>query len=133
MPLYHFHLRNAAGLEPDEIGLEYPTLEEAYLEACRTVPGMAAEFVQAGRNPMEYAFEIADESGTLLLEIPFGEMLRNGAVPRRPALPRERARAVSAAERTQQLVASINRQIETLHEAMLASRRIMEEATGRRR
>lgn len=77
MPLYFFHLRTPAGLEPDEVGLECPSVEVAYLEACRTMPGMAAELVHQGWNPMHRAFEIADARGALLLEVPFGEILHD--------------------------------------------------------
>ena len=42
MPRYFFHLRTAAGLEDDELGLEFPGLEAAYLDACRAIPEMAS-------------------------------------------------------------------------------------------
>jgi hypothetical protein len=40
MPRFYFHLRTAQGLNPDEIGLELPDVEAAYLEAFRTAQDM---------------------------------------------------------------------------------------------
>ena len=88
MPLFRFHLRSLAGLESDDEGLHFPDLETAYLEACRAIPGMAVDFVRSGLNPMSYAFEITDAAGRRLIEVPFGERLRDGRRPRRPKRPR---------------------------------------------
>jgi hypothetical protein len=87
MPLFRFHLRSLAGLEHDDIGLECPDLETAYLEACHTIPEMAVDLVRKGVNPMSHAFEITDAAGQVLLKVPFAERLRDGRPPRRPKRP----------------------------------------------
>jgi hypothetical protein len=58
VPWFYFHLRSPVGLERDEIGLEFASIEAAYLEACRTVPAMSAELVYEKLNPLRYGFEI---------------------------------------------------------------------------
>lgn len=93
MPLFRFHLRTLTGTELDETGLEFPNLEAAYLEACRSIPSMITDFVQAGLNPLAYVFEITDAAGQVLIEVPFTERLRDGQPPSRPKrsrLPRSR-------------------------------------------
>lgn len=88
MPLFRFHVRSLAGLEHDDTGLNFPDLETAYLEACHTIPEIAADLVRQGLSPMLHAFEIVDAAGQVLMEIPFAERLRDGQRPRRPRRPR---------------------------------------------
>ena len=88
MPLFRFHVRSLAGLERDDTGLEFPDLETAYLEACHTIPEMAADLVREGLNPMSHTFEITDAAGQVLIEVPFAERLRDGRPLRRPKRPR---------------------------------------------
>lgn len=125
MPLFYFHLRTPTGLDPDEIGLEYSDLERAYLEACRTVPEMAVDLVRRGRSPMSHAFEITDAAGSLLLEVPFGEVLQDGRKPRRPPLPSVADRTVSAVTRAQELSVSLHEQVERLRAQMRRSQDIL--------
>ena len=83
MPLFFFHLRTPEGREDDEDGLDQPDLECAYLDACRAVPTLTAGFMEEGRNPLAYAFEITDAAGTVLMEVPFDERLRRRPRPKR--------------------------------------------------
>ena len=73
---HFFHLRTDRGLEPDGEGLLLPDLDRACLEARRAIPGLAAEFIAAGRDPMDFRFEITDGDGVLLLAVPFRERAR---------------------------------------------------------
>ena len=117
MPLYFFHLRSRSRYERDEEGLDCADLETAYMAACDAMPGLAADLLREGRNPMEHAFEVADAEGSPLLELPFTEMVRDGRRPVRPS-----TRALSQVERAHDLVTSMHQQIETLHKEMQASR-----------
>jgi len=83
MPRYFFHLRVGAVLEIDDVGLELPDSYQAYLEACRTLPRLAEEMLDSGRDPLHCRFEIADEHNQRLFEIPFAELaleLRSSAL-----------------------------------------------------
>jgi hypothetical protein len=84
MPWFYFHLRSPAGLERDDIGLECAGIKAAYLEACRSVPGIIAELGYGNINPLRYGFEITDAGGGLLMEVPFTEVLDRG---RKPVVP----------------------------------------------
>lgn len=90
MPLFYFHLRTPAGLDPDEDGLTMPNIETAYLEACASIPDMAIDLIREGLSPMPYAFVITNEAGEILMEIPFAERLRD---PRRQIRPNQTTRA----------------------------------------
>lgn len=125
MPHFHFHVRTSTGLSRDEDGLEYPSLEEAYLEACRTIPGMAAELVHKGRSPMKHAFEITDRDDALLLEVPFAEVLRDDGKLARPRVPRDVANTLTAVERARALTASVHEQVEALREQMRRAQEIL--------
>ncbi|WP_336490632.1 DUF6894 family protein [Methylobacterium nigriterrae] len=92
MTLYHFHLRTAHGLERDEAGLLCPNLEAAYLDACASIPKLAAELIEQGHDPSACSFEICDRHDLLLMEIPFLERVSRVQKPARrvpPAISRE--------------------------------------------
>lgn len=86
MAQFYFHLRTPDALKCDGIGLDFPTLEAAYLEACHAIPGMASDLIRERADPMDYAFEIANGSGETLLYVPFSELLApKAARPGRPS------------------------------------------------
>jgi PAS domain-containing protein len=74
MPQYFFHLRVGAMLEIDDSGMELPDSYQAYLEACRKMPGLAEQMLMQGRDPLQCRFEIADDHHQRLFEIPFAEL-----------------------------------------------------------
>jgi hypothetical protein len=69
MPRFYLHLRRGPDREKDQDGAEFPDLPAARIEALRLarelrasgLPGIAAGL----------SFEIADESGRVLLRVPF--------------------------------------------------------------
>ncbi|WP_444980397.1 DUF6894 family protein, partial [Methylobacterium soli] len=65
MAHFYTHLRTAEGLERDEIGTEYPSLEAAYLNACAGIPRLAAELIEEGHDPSACSFEICDGADQL--------------------------------------------------------------------
>jgi hypothetical protein len=80
MPRYFFNVRDANGFRKDDEGQDFPNLEAAHVEALKTAEqlwiGMPPDVARAGM-----AFEISDESGTMLETVPFveaGERLLNG-------------------------------------------------------
>ena len=129
MPHFYFHLRTPAGWERDDTGLDFVGLEAAYLEACLTIPDMGADLVKRRRNPLPYTFEIADEAGQLLMEVPFSEMLDNGHKPRRPVMPTLVQKAHAEMEWTVCLIATLIEE----RAALQTSHREMRELLARAR
>ncbi len=81
MPLYRFHLRDAFGLVKDEDGIDLPDLASAFREALRS----AREFGRDAEPASAMRFEIADEAGRVVLNVPLqvkavaaGEGLHHG-------------------------------------------------------
>ena len=66
MPLYRFHLRDAFGLVEDEEGMDLPDLTSAFREALRS----AREFSRDAEPASPMCFEIADEAGRVVLNVP---------------------------------------------------------------
>jgi hypothetical protein len=76
MPRFFFDLRDKDGaLEQDEVGIDLPDFETAYLEAHRTAIDMWAEACRDGCNPGHARFEVRDVLGRLVLDLPFTEAL----------------------------------------------------------
>ena len=124
MPLFYFHLRGPKGLERDDVGLEFASLEVAYLEACRSVPTMGAELAHTEKNPARYAFEITDASGALLMEVPFTEVLDRGRKPVAPASVQVRSAAAEMA-RTAYLIGAINEERAAVRATLAETKRLL--------
>ena len=72
---YYFHLRIGQELNPDDLGMDLPDLDSAYLEAFQAAQDMWTELLAQRSDPLIRSFEIADERGRLLLTLPFVEVL----------------------------------------------------------
>ena len=120
MPLFFFHLRGPEGLGCDEDGLELPDLDTAYLEACRSIPAMTAELQQQHRDPLRYAFVLADVEGRDLMDVPFDELTRRHR-PRSAAT----SSAIAKWERAVNLFADVREQHEQLHANMVRMRALL--------
>jgi hypothetical protein len=59
MPLFYFDVRDNDKFNPDEEGLEFPTIEKARDEAAKTLAEMA-KFVLPGSVVRELAIEVRD-------------------------------------------------------------------------
>ena len=77
MPLFYFHLRDELGPHPDEGGIELLDVETAYLEAFRGALGLWGELLEQRRDPRCSRFEVTDETGEALFELPFSEVLES--------------------------------------------------------
>lgn len=75
MKRFYFRLDGPDGVEPDEDGILCADVEHAYLEACHALPDIAAEILRARKDPMHYSFRIESEDRTLLMTVPFDEMV----------------------------------------------------------
>jgi len=119
MTRYYTHLQTTDGLERDEIGTEYPSLEMAYLDACKGLPKLMAELVEEGHDPASCILEIRDDTDLLLMEVPFLERVtrRRKPVPQ-PSVPSETQELFNHLDL---LTLSIRAQTEQLQANMMAA------------
>jgi hypothetical protein len=77
MPRFHMHIRHADKLLEDGEGEEFPSLAEARTEAVRSARELMAANVASGKKPNHNhsRFEVADESGRVVLVMPFEEAI----------------------------------------------------------
>ena len=64
------------GRDPDIDGIDFPDIEAAYIDAYHSVIDMWAEARHEGRDLSRYRLEIKDATGTLVMELPFTEVLK---------------------------------------------------------
>jgi hypothetical protein len=81
MPRFFFHMIAPGAYFPDEIGSEFPDAETAYLEARQAALEIAFEILREGGDPNRHQFEITDDRGRFLLELPFSEAIRPSPKP----------------------------------------------------
>jgi hypothetical protein len=125
LPQFYFDLRSDKGVERDASGLEFPSLEMAYLDAFRAAQAMWVEMLATREDPTVYTFEISDAEGRWLLSLPFSEVLdttRRGGRTARPSAP---GAARKHAEKTLVLVAALREQIERSRAAVEKSRELL--------
>ncbi|MBX9661047.1 MAG: hypothetical protein K2X00_21015 [Nitrospiraceae bacterium] len=128
MPLFFFHLRSPAGLDRDEIGLDLDGLEIAYLEACASIPNMAADLLKRKAKPSQHSFEIMDAADNLLMEVPFSEVLDRERKPVRPDLHRWHQQAHAQKERSARLIAAVAAEQRALRANLTETKRLLAEA-----
>jgi hypothetical protein len=87
MPRFYFNFRQAGQVTPDETGIEFPSVEAAYLAAADGARGMWAELLARRQDPRLCAFDIRDENGQLLLSFAFNELLESCRLRSRHAQP----------------------------------------------
>lgn len=73
---FYFHLQTPEGLEPAEFAVWCEGPEEAFVEACRAIPDIAAEMLRDGRDPMDCQFLIHNGQGDEMFIVPFAELIR---------------------------------------------------------
>ena len=128
MPRFFFHLRTPAGLERDDIGLDLDGVERAYLDAYASIPAMGVDMLLEKANPYRYAFEIMDEGGNLLMEVPFSEALDEKKKPLPPDARRRWRKAKAEMERTARLIASLQDGRAALDATLAETMRLLAEA-----
>jgi hypothetical protein len=81
MPRF-FHIRSGdQSLSLDEAGLDYPDAKTACREAMRAARGLEAVFVAQEEDPRDFALEIEDASGEVIVRLPFSEIFDRPAEP----------------------------------------------------
>jgi hypothetical protein len=80
MAKYFFHLVSSDGSSSqDDIGIDLPDAEAAYLEGCAAALEISYEMLRNRRDPSRHAFEITDAEGRVVFELPFAEVTRPAA------------------------------------------------------
>jgi len=132
LPRFYFHLRGPReALSQDELGVVFPDVETAYLEADRAVSDLAREMIKKGRNPRSYAFEITNASGELLLELPFSETLDRQMGRGAANLHRTRRVTTERAERMMRLTSEVAEQTKAAQENLRRAQDLMNSLRSR--
>lgn len=105
MPLFFFDFTSGGTTEADDVGTEFPSLEEAYLDACRSALEISFEKLRARCDPNLDSVEILDAERHSLMQVPFSDVLR----PKPPRL--SAARKQSHGQSGNQLIESCNQQL----------------------
>jgi hypothetical protein len=76
MPRFFFNLWSDGNVSIDETGTEFSCLEAAYLDACDAIMQIAFEKLRSRQDPSKDTFEITDGQRTVLMQVPFLEVLQ---------------------------------------------------------
>jgi hypothetical protein len=79
MPRYYFHVRAGSSLTQDPEGLDLPDIEAARKEAVKRACRIWSERPPDSTDNDD-TFEIANESGEVVLKVPFSEAYAERAV-----------------------------------------------------
>jgi hypothetical protein len=138
MPTFYFHFRNHGALEEDDMGVEFLSLEDAYLGAFEAAREMWTELLRQRTDPMGCAFEIGDKTGRLILTVPFSEVLQTAqAGERRQRLSETKDTSADASHallleiadrgaRAQRLVSHIATEVQTARDTMASIRTLLD-------
>ncbi len=86
MTVFYFDLVRPTEREPDDVGVQFDDVDQAYLEACRAAIEISKDALLQRQDPNGYRFEVFDEDRRLVCEIPFSEVLRPGGLSSPPPL-----------------------------------------------
>jgi len=128
MPQFYFHLRIGRERHSDEIGLELPTVEAAYLEGFAGAQEMWTELLAERSDPTIYSFEISDEAGECLMRVPFTEVL--GA--RKPCAPATHKSTTALMSKTAGLTAALSEQIERTRRMLQETQETLRRSSSQR-
>jgi hypothetical protein len=78
MPRFYFHLVSPGSYATDEVGGEFADFEAAYLDAHHAALEIAFEMLREHQDPGKLQFEIVDDQGRFLVDLPFSEVMRPG-------------------------------------------------------
>jgi hypothetical protein len=84
MQRYYFHLSAPGSYNADDVGVEFPGVEAAYLGAYQAALDMSVEMLRQRIDPALHSFQIADQAGQVLFDLSFAEVMRPSAKPPPP-------------------------------------------------
>jgi hypothetical protein len=76
MARYYFHTREGDDYEEDKEGIDLPSIDAVRKEAILAAREMVAELVLQGSVIDGKRFEVTDEGGNLVAEIPFLSVIK---------------------------------------------------------
>lgn len=76
MPRFFFDFTFDGVTDIDDVGVQYPSLEAAYLDTCRAALEISFEKLRARRDVHFDSVEILDGNRRSLMHVPFSEVLR---------------------------------------------------------
>lgn len=121
-------MRNRHDLARDEDGLEFSDLDAAYLEAFRAARDIWQELLVEGEDPQLYAFEIADDAGQVLIDLPFIEVFGSKRGRSARSAMSALAKAKARAERIKGVASAIVREVSAARLTLDESRNILSRA-----
>jgi hypothetical protein len=62
--------RGETSVAPDDEGADFASIEEAYLETFKGAQELWPELLRNRQDPRQYAFEITDRDGAVVMELP---------------------------------------------------------------
>ena len=77
MALFFFHFFDGRDRFMDDLGVDLPSADQAYLEAVATATGMWGELIASRTDPSCCAFDIANSEGLTINRVEFSELLEN--------------------------------------------------------
>jgi hypothetical protein len=85
MPRFFFHIRSAdQSLSLDALGLDFPDVETAYDEVLRAAQDLDGVFIARGQDPRDYAIQVENASGELVVYLSFSEVFDRHRPPTTP-------------------------------------------------
>ena len=76
MQRFYLNLRRGeTSVAPDDDGAEFASIEEAYLESFKGAQELWPELLRNRQDPRQYAYDLTDSDGAVLMELPFDEIV----------------------------------------------------------
>lgn len=123
MQRYYFDFRQDAQLTPDNLGCEFSSVEDAYLEAFNAAREIWVELLNQRRDPRRCSFEVHDGTGSLLFVLPFWEVLESCR-----NYPRARSTLLDTFRQTMHTVRHIRRAHEEFVQEMESAQQTLRES-----
>jgi hypothetical protein len=119
---------NGRELEPDTEGLEFPSLEAAYLGSLQGDHRALGELLARREDPRRLAFEICDTVGNQLLKLPFAEILQSPEVGGTKPPTAGAGELRHQLDRMNRLALDLSSQVEVTRGALLRSKTLLNKA-----
>jgi hypothetical protein len=125
---FYFHFRDQGKLSIDDVGMDYTSLEAAYLDAFAAARDMWHERLVEQHDPRDCAFEITDAAGRVLMTLPFAEVLEachRGGADRPPHKRAGLVTALESFERHQRLREEMGVQLQLVRASLQKTRELI--------